>query len=408
MKYTIESSGAFVTSCEIEPSSSGPLDGLRFAVKDLIDVAGYISGCGNPTWRDTHPPAVANAVCVDLMLQAGARCIGKTVTDELAFGLDGENYFYGTPLNPQAPDRVPGGSSSGSASAVACGLADFALGTDTGGSVRIPANNCGLYGIRPSHDRASLAGVMPFALTYDTVGVLAANSDVLSASARVLLGCEEERVPEVGTVHVISEGFECADEDVRAALDGPMRLLRERFGGSARSMSLREIDGQAGAEGFDPWFEAFFPLQWAEIWSTLGPWIEQTHPAFGPRAGRSFGLAKGVDRSRITTSMRERERLHRAVQQFMGPNDLLCMPTSPALAPVKGTLPLDRSRGGYFSRVVSYVSVSGIARLPQVTMPLVSSGGVPVGLSLLAAHGRDAFLLDVVQDVARALETRSA
>ena len=143
---TITASNAFIDTCEIPATGSGPLDGLRFALKDLIDVAGMKTGCGNPSWRDSHPPAVAHAVCVEQLLRAGARCVGKTILDELAFSLIGENHFYGTPLNPEAPDRVPGGSSSGSASAVACGLVDFALGTDTGGSVRVPASNCGIYG----------------------------------------------------------------------------------------------------------------------------------------------------------------------------------------------------------------------------------------------------------------------
>src|SRR5512143_4147437 len=139
--YTIRESGAFVAGYAIPPTASGPLDGLRFAVKDIIDLAGHRTSCGNPDWGKTHPPAAANALCVDQLLGAGARCVGKTISDELAFSLDGENYFYGAPLNPKAPDHVVGGSSSGSASAVACGLADFALGSDTGGSVRVPAAN---------------------------------------------------------------------------------------------------------------------------------------------------------------------------------------------------------------------------------------------------------------------------
>src|SRR5262245_57237595 len=150
--FTVAQSNAFVATFDLPPTSSGPLDGLSFAVKDLIDIAGQKTGCGNPGWRDLHPAAVAHAPCVEQLLQAGGRCIGKTITDELAFSLLGENHFYGTPLNAQAPDRVPGGSSSGSASAVACGLVDFALGTDTGGSTRVPASNCGIWGFRPSHD----------------------------------------------------------------------------------------------------------------------------------------------------------------------------------------------------------------------------------------------------------------
>ena len=166
-------SGAFVETFELDPIGSGPLNGLSFAVKDLIDIGGYKTGCGNPSWRDTHPVAAVNAVCVEQLLSAGARCVGKTVSDELAFSLLGENHFYGTPLNPKAPERIPGGSSSGSASAVACGLSDFALGTDTGGSIRVPSSNCGIWGLRPSHGFISLAGVNPLAPTFDTVGILA-------------------------------------------------------------------------------------------------------------------------------------------------------------------------------------------------------------------------------------------
>jgi len=178
--FSAQESGAFVQQLRLEPTGSGPLDGLTFAVKDLIDLKGLVTGCGNPSWRDNHPPAAAHAVCVEQTLAAGAVCLGKTLTDELAFGLDGENHFYGTPVNPRAPDRVPGGSSSGSASAVACDLVDFALGTDTGGSVRVPASNCGLFGLRPTHDRVSLAGVNPLALSFDTVGVLAGSAEILA------------------------------------------------------------------------------------------------------------------------------------------------------------------------------------------------------------------------------------
>jgi len=160
-RVSAEESGAFVERFSVGPTAEGALSGLTFAVKDLIDIAGRTTGGGNPTWEKTHAAAATHAVCVEQLLAAGARCVGKTVTDELAFSLIGENHFYGTPLNPRAPGRVPGGSSSGSASAVACGLVDFALGTDTGGSVRVPAGNCGLFGLRPSRGLISVAGVMP-------------------------------------------------------------------------------------------------------------------------------------------------------------------------------------------------------------------------------------------------------
>jgi len=191
---TVAQSNAFVATCDLPPTASGQLDGLTFAVKDTIDVAGFKTGCGNPTWRDSHPAAVVNAVCVEQLLHAGARCIGKTISDELAFSLLGENHYYGTPLNARAPDRVPGGSSSGSAAAVACGLVDFALGTDTGGSIRVPASNCGIWGFRPSHDLISVAGVNPLAPSFDTVGVLANSGHVLANVGLALLTADRKSV----------------------------------------------------------------------------------------------------------------------------------------------------------------------------------------------------------------------
>jgi amidase len=402
---------ACVESIEIDPMGSGSLDGLSFAVKDLIDLGGYKTGCGNPTWRKTHPPASVNAVCVEQLLDAGARCVGKTVCDELAFSLLGENHFYGTPLNPKAPDRVPGGSSSGSASAVARGIVDFALGTDTGGSVRVPANNCGVWGMRPSHGFISVAGVNPFAPTFDTVGILASSVEVLTRVASVLLACEDILDEEPGMIHYLQEAFSIVDSDVRQALEVPVRGLRSLFGERLRDSSVREIGEQArGSEGtgFQTWHDTYRVLQWAEIESCLGAWIEATKPAFGPDAAQNFDLVKSLDRGQVRPAAQRREEYFRGLKVFLGPNDLLCMPTTPALAPLKGTIaPRGHAAAGdYYPRTLSLTSVAGIGRLPQVSLPLAeSSGGVPLGLSLLAANGRDAFLLSVVKRVAAFMGT---
>ena len=148
------------THVELDGASDGPLRGLTFAVKDVFDIAGHRTGNGNPVWLATHAPAARTASAVERLLAAGARVVGKTHTDELAYSLNGENVHYGTPTNPRAPGRIPGGSSSGSAAAVAGGLVDFALGTDCGGSVRLPASYCGIYGIRTSHGLVPADGVV--------------------------------------------------------------------------------------------------------------------------------------------------------------------------------------------------------------------------------------------------------
>jgi amidase len=393
---TVAQSNAFVTTFDLSPTDSGPLDELRFAVKDTIDVAGFKTGCGNPTWRDSHPAAVVHAVCVEQLLRAGARCAGKTISDELAFSLLGENHFYGTPLNAQAPDRVPGGSSSGSASAVACGLVDFALGTDTGGSTRVPASNCGIWGFRPSHGFVSVAGVNPLAPSFDTVGVLAQNADVLAKVALVLLAAAPVCVSKPTTIHLIREAFDLADPDVQETLSEPLQRLREIFGGAVRESSLQELVADDAGHSFATWADSFCVIQWAEIESCLGAWIAKARPVFGPEIAASFQLMNQLDRRRVAEAVQRREQYFRSLHEFLGPDDLLCIPTTPALAPRKGDPPRRSSSGtGYYPRTLSLTSVAGMGRLPQVSLPIADADGVPVGLSLLARHGQDAFLLQV-------------
>jgi amidase len=401
-KYSLEESRAFTETMELQPTAPGPLTGLRFAVKDVMDLRGYRTSYGNPDWAQTHPPAAAHAVCVDQLLGSGAQCIGKTVTDELAFSLDGENFFYGTPLNPKAPDRVPGGSSSGSASAVACGLADFSLGNDTGGSVRVPAANCGIFGLRPSSGFISTAGVQPFSPSLDTVGLLAGSAAILSRAASVLLATPTPAKVEVDHLHLITEAWDLADAEVRAALAEAVQLIKNLFTGQVCETSIRAIDGEAGP-GLQNWYEPYSTIQWAEIWSCFGAWMESVKPTLAPRTRVNFEMAKNFDRNLVGEAIRTRERYFRRLANFLGPHDLLCIPTVPAVARLKGKPGEDRrgqSKRRYYPRTLSITAIAGLGRLPEVSLPLGEVDGVPVGLSLLAAHGRDAYLLAVVEMVA--------
>ncbi|MEY4597415.1 MAG: hypothetical protein RLZZ445_212, partial [Pseudomonadota bacterium] len=182
--------GAFCrhTHAAIKGSGAGPLAGLTFGVKDIYDIAGHKTGFGSPDWLATHDAAAKTAPVVAQLLAAGADMVGKTQTDELTYSLNGENAHYGTPVNVSAPGRIPGGSSSGSAAATAGRLVDFALGSDTGGSVRAPASFCGIYGIRPTHGRVSLAGACALARSFDTAGWFARDAALLERIGRVLLG----------------------------------------------------------------------------------------------------------------------------------------------------------------------------------------------------------------------------
>src|SRR5213596_3333152 len=164
----------------------GPLANLTFGVKDIYDIAGHQTGFGSPDWLATHGPATRTAPSMQILLDAGADLVGKTHTDELTYSLMRENAHYGTPINVNAPGRIPGGSSSGSAAAVAGGLVDFALGSDTGGSVRVPASFCGLYGVRPTHGRIPLDGILLQAPSYDTIGWFARDAELFARVGAVL------------------------------------------------------------------------------------------------------------------------------------------------------------------------------------------------------------------------------
>jgi amidase len=330
---------------------------------------------------------------LDQLLYAGGRCIGKTVTDELAFGLDGENFFYGTPVNPRAADRVPGGSSSGSASAVACGLADFALGTDTGGSVRVPASNCGIFGMRPSPGFISVAGVNPLAPSFDTVGVLASRLEVLKKAMSVLLSCDVPDRVEVGQVHFLTDAFAAADPEVNEALSGAVESIKRLFPGQCDETSLADLGIPGSEQGLAAWWQIYVRIQGAEILSCLGSWVEDAKPEFGPRPRVNFQLVRDMDRSLIPEATLQREAYYRIVKRFLGSHDVLCMPTTPTLAPKKASLGFDRTVEPYFMRTLAFTAIAGVARVPQVTLPFGEACGVPIGLSLIASNGMDAFLL---------------
>ena len=224
---TVDGLGALRLRLDMkEPVDHGPLSGLSFAAKDMFDIEGLVTGGGNPDWLATHDPAQSTAPSVRACLDAGAHLISIAIADELAFSPFGENVYYGTPLNSAAPDRVPGGSSSGSASATAGGLVDFALGTDTAGSVRIPASYCGIYGLRPTHGRISAEGVLPLSPSYDTVGWFARDADMLARVGDVLLNGNDVG-GQVRRLLWLDDAFELADDSVRPALEEAAHRVEE-------------------------------------------------------------------------------------------------------------------------------------------------------------------------------------
>jgi amidase len=393
---TPEESGAFVETLSLPPVRGGVLDGLAFTVKDCIDLGGYRTSFGSPSWRDTHPPAIHNAVCVDQALAAGARCVGKVVADELTYSLEGENAFYGTPLNPKAPDRMPGGSSSGSASSVACGLADFSLGTDSGGSIRVPASFCGVWGLRPSLHRISEAGVAPFMPSVSTVGVLAADLDVLARAARVLLRSGEEASAEPERIVLLDDAFATADPAIRAAAERTVADLAQRAGLACERIGFAELVGwDIDLAACNT--AALRNLQSMEFQSILGDWIENHRPVLSPVFTLAYGNVKGFDRIGAIDALALCERLFAAINRFLATGAIVCFPTTPTVAPRKGSLNSLETVVDFYDRTMAVTSFAGVGRLPQISAPLLTVDGLPVGLSFAAGHYRDEFLLDAVR-----------
>lgn len=365
------------------------LSDLTFAAKDLFDVAGQPTGAGNPDWARTHPIPKAHAWAVQTLLDAGADLVGKTITDEISLGLLGENAFHGTPLNPRAPDRVPGGSSSGSASAVAQGFCDTAIGTDTGGSVRVPASFCGLYGIRPTHGRLPLDGMLPQAPTSDTTGWFARDAATFARVSEVLLdGAVPADLPSKLVVAVDAVGF--ADPDVQQALQPGIDKLSKLIGTASEDLMA--------PPGLSVWGRAQRSLQLAEAWGTFRDWVEKENPSFAYLVARALFFGSSMPSGDLTWASLMRDEVRGRLAYLVPPGTILCLPTTPGIAPLKGQpLPvLDRAR----DRITCLAAHGGLAGHPQVNLPLGAVDGAPVGLSIIAARGEDLSLVAV----AKALE----
>lgn len=367
-------------------ASSGPLAGLTFAAKDVFAIAGATTGNGHPDWLRTHEPETATAPAVQRVLDAGATLLGKTRTDELCYSLTGENFHYGTPCNPRDPARVPGGSSSGSASAVAGGLIDFALGTDCGGSIRVPASYCGIYGMRPTHGRIPLEGIPPFAPSFDCVGWFARDAQLLQTVGRVLLA-DDAPPRSFGKLLICADAFDLVAAEIADVLAPCCARLAEVLGVSAERVRVAE-------DGLEAWAQTFRTVQAAEIWASLGGWITETQPRFGPGIAERFAAAAAVNRADVEPALAHLARIAQRMDRLLQPGVVLCMPTTPRPAPLKG-LAADDIEVAYRNQALNLLCMAGLAGLPQISMPLAELNGLPVGFSILAARGADTDLLEL-------------
>jgi amidase len=385
--------GAFMPGPRITLSGagSGPLAGLTFGLKDLYDVAGHVSTFGNPDWARTHAPAAITAPCVTMLTEAGATMVGKTVTVELAAGLTGENLWYGMPTNPAAPDRVPGGSSSGSAAGLAAGLFDFALGSDTAGSVRIPASYCGVYGIRPTWGAVNACGVLPLGPSFDTVGWFAREASVLRRVGEVLLPLDASR--SLGGLLKVEEAWMNADPAVAAALTPALERLEAQFG--------RAMQVEVAVEGLHAFFDAFRACNNEENLSSLGAWVYAVKPKLSPTVQGRFDTAPHQPAAKTAWARHLRAAAGARIRTLLGGGGVMVLPTSPLIAPKRdvGADEIQHLR----ERTIGVSSISGFSGAPEVTLPVARVAGAPVGLSLVGAPGSDRALLAFAEQAAAVL-----
>jgi len=369
----------------INSTDSGILDGLHFAAKDLIDITGLSTGCGNPDWLKHAPTANHSAPCVESLLKAGATFTGKTVTDELAFSLEGTNAHYGTPLNPRCPERLPGGSSSGSASAVAQDLVDFALGTDTGGSVRVPAAFCGIYGMRPSHGLISMQGVMPFAPSYDCIGWFSRELSTMKKVSKVMLSDSKIHVKNTKELdlYILSDAFELAQNDLKDVL-----LRHCTHFADFPTLELFSNDQ-------NDWLSTYQILQGREIWENLGNTICKFNIQFAHDIEQRFNHASSIKDDDVIHYQTLRNQFRKRLYDLIPENSAIIIPSTPCLPLLKGSS--EDKINTFYQSALTLNSIAGHAGLPQLSIPIGTLDNCPISLSIVGHHGDDLRLLQTAK-----------
>jgi Asp-tRNA(Asn)/Glu-tRNA(Gln) amidotransferase A subunit family amidase len=377
-------------------AADGPLHECSVAVKDVFAVRGYPVGAGNPTWLEQAPAAPVHAAVVSTLLRAGASLTGIVRTDEFAYSLAGTNAHYGTPPNPAAPDRIPGGSSNGPASAVALGAVDIGLGTDTAGSIRVPASYQNLFGLRTTHDLVDRTGLLALAPTFDTVGWLTRDAATLAAVTAALL-------PATGTAVrtplsrgvLIPAATEDAEPPVRSAFAAAVASLVES--GVLDSVDSVEIEPDTPRQ----WCEAFRTVQGHEAWALHGQWVGAHPGALGPDVAGRFATASRIDAASAAEARRVVDRAGATLRALLPPGTALLLPSASSAPPRRDSPPgspaLERARAA----TLRLTCLAGLAGVPAISMPLARVDGAPIGVSALAAPGADLDLTDLAVRAAR-------
>ncbi|MFD2792648.1 amidase family protein [Promicromonospora vindobonensis] len=352
------------------PTGTGVLDGETVAVKDLFAVAGQRIGAGNPAWLAAAPVEERHADAVGRLLDAGAALAGIAQAEEFAYSLTGANAHYGTPPNPRAPGRISGGSTSGPATAVAAGQASIALGTDTAGSVRVPAAYQGLWGIRPTHGAVPDEGALQLAPSFDTIGWLARDAATLARTGEVLLPADTAGL----------------SDDVPLLSPALLDLAAPEVGAA-----VGQLARGAGAEPVDwapepTWLAAFQTLQAAEAWAAHGAWLGDRMDTLGPDVRGRFARARSVGAAEAKAALTVVVRARAQVRERLGERVLL-LPSAATVAPRPGEAEAARAA------TMLLTCIAGIGGLPAVSVPVATASGLPAGACLVGPAGADRALL---------------
>lgn len=368
---------------------SGPLTGLTFAVKDVFHIRGYPTSAGQPLMLAQSGLKTSTAPTVRRILDAGALLAGKTITDELAFSVIGDNAHFGSPLNPVSLNRFTGGSSSGSAAVAAAGLVDFSVGTDTGGSVRVPASNCGLFGIRPSHGRVSLEGCVDLAPSFDTCGWFSRDVDTFARVSAVLLGNDDVILPSRLRLIEPADVWSQQGSHVLGATLAPHEKVREFFDAHETT--------DIALTSFDLMVAQFRIIQGFEAWKAHGQFIEEYSPVLGPGVAERFEFARQVTKEDYAAALHFQADFHRSIGEVLRNDGIMVYPTVSQPAPLR-TTPL-ATLNSYRADVLRSLCVAVLAGLPQITLPLAKMEDAHLGLSLVGPRGSDYSLVLLAKQI---------
>lgn len=381
----------------VKHAAAGPLAGLTLAVKDLFDVKGYPTGAGSPLVLAQSGIKTKTAPIVKELLQAGARFVGKTHTDELAFSLNGQNAHFGSPINPAAPERITGGSSCGSMAAVAGRLADIAVGSDTGGSVRAPASYGGLFGIRPTHGRLSLKRVWPLAESLDTPGWFARDGEVFARVSNTLFDLDRTELPETPRLIIADDMFAQAIPEAESILRNVVQRTIPALGQPESVKLVRDLDAL---------YWAFRWIQGREAWLSDGAMIERFAPPLGPGVRERFIFSKAVTDAEYARGEATRKTFRTRLARLLGRDGVLILPTMPDIAPLIAAKEAELE--DFRNRALRLLCLAGLSGFPQVTIPVAQREGAPLGLSLIGPKGSDRSLVAFAIRYERAARIRIA